>query len=621
MAAKQYKICFLAYSRQYELAKTVIRELPESDVEYILMDCNLDTQDECVQEALQAGCEVFVTGSGNAARFMNHYNYPLVEIPFSTIDFALAVHHAQKMGGRQIAIARHRYTPPVGAETLQLLLDIPIRELVFESAPEMYELARTTDCDAIVGASLAVEAAEAAGKLGVFIYQGTEGIRDACIRAANVAREQRASRWSREITKAIMDNAQLGVIVTDPSGIVQFINHRAQNYTGLLSAQLRGKQIADFFPNLSVQPLLKSGQRQSDSYRLVEGVMMRCVQERILMKHETIGVLITLHPDSHNRRKTGDSPQNINAHIYHWRELTALSTPMKTLIEQGRQLSQLSYPTVIFGEPGSGREEIAHCIHGGSVRAKAPCITIDLATFSEEDAPRVLFGYDKGDTRVSGLFSTANGGSVVLKNLALAKPSVLACIQQLVTTRELVHLGGSELPDVALYTMLTHEEYDRLPPDLRSALSISKLEMPPLRTRKEDIGKLFIKYVTQLSEMPIRMTLSEEMEDLLRYYSWPGNVRELRTVSTRYVIARSRLEKVTAKNQYLLLLQAIGEAEVLRDILQRNPALTQRPIEDTPAFLEGIELLKKYMKYSNDILAKHLNLSRTTLWRILRENE
>ena len=619
MAAKQYKICFLAYSRQYELAKTVIRELPESDVEYILMDCNLDTQDECVREALQAGCEVFVTGSGNAARFMNHYNYPLVEIPFSTIDYALAARYAQKMNCRQIAIARHRYTPPIGTETLRSLLDIPIREIIFESAAEMYELARTTDCDAIVGASLAVDAAEAAGKLGVFIYQGTAGIRDACLRAANIAREQQVSRRNREITKAIMDNAQLGIIVTDPSGIVQFINHRAQEYTGLLSAQIRGKQIADFFPNLSVQALLKSGQRLNDSYRLIEGAMMRCVQERILMEHETIGVLITLRPDSHNRRKTSDSPNNMNAHIYHWSELTAFSASMKTMIEQGRHLSQLRYPTVIFGEPGSGREEIAHCIHGGSDRAKAPCITIDLATFSEQDAPRVLFGYDKGDTRISGLFADANGGSVVLKNIALAKPSVLACVQQLVTGKEIVHLGG-ELPVVTFYTVLTREEYDRLPPDLRSALSICKLEMPPLRARKEDIGKLFIKYVAQLSEMPIRMALSEEMEDLLRYYSWPGNVRELRTVSTRYVIARSRLEKVTAKNQYLLLLQAIGEEEVFRDIVERNPALMQRPIEDISAFLEGVELLKKYMKYSNDTLARHLNLSRTTLWRMLREN-
>ena len=621
MASKQYKICFLAYSRQYELAKTVISEMPESDVEYILMECNLETQDECVQEALQAGCEVFVTGSGNAARFMNHYNYPLVEIPIRSIDYALAVRYAQEKGCRRIAVARHRYTPPIGVQMLQSLLDIPVEEIVFESAAEMYELARTTDCDAIVGASLAVETAEAAGKLGVLIYQGTEGIRDACIQAANIAREQRASRRSREITKAIMDNAQLGVIVTEPSGAVRFINHRAQEYTGLLSSQVRGKQIADFFPNLSVQPLLKSGQRQSDSYRLVEGVMMRCVQERILMKQETIGVLITLRPDSHNRRKTEDSPNNINAHIYYWKELTAFSAPMKALIEQGRQLSQLRYPTVIFGEPGSGREEIAYCIHGGSDRANAPCITIDLATFSEADAPRMLFGYDKGDMRVSGLFSTAHGGSVVLKNIALAKPSVLACIQQLVTTREIVHPGGSELPDVTLYTVLTRREYDDLPPDLRSALSVNKLEMPPLRARKEDIGRLFIKYVTQLSEMPIRMVLSTEMEELLQYYSWPGNVRELRTVSTRYVIARSRLEKVTAKNQYLLLLQAIGEDEVFRDIIDRNPALMQRPIEDTPSFLEGIELLKKYMKYSNDTLAKHLNLSRTTLWRMLRENE
>ena len=618
---KLHRVCFLAYARQYELARAVIQELNEPDVEFILMECGLENQDECVQDAISAGCEVFVSGPGNTARFLNHYHYPIVEIPIQYIDYALAIRYALRKGCKKIAVAWHRFSAPLDTKLLHRLMDTELSVLEFESSEELLALARSSDCDALIGTSLAVEVAEETGKLGVLLYLGTEGMRLACLKAAALAREQYTARHNREITKAIMNNAQLSIIVTDRSGAVLFINHLAQEYTGLTSAQLHGKQLAEFFPNLSVQPLIKSTQKQSDSYRMVEGVMMRCVQERILLKRETIGVLITLHPDSHNRRGRGKQ-ERINAHIYHWNELTAYSDAMQRLVEQGRNLSALSYPTVIIGEPGSGREEIAYCIHGGSDRAQAPCLTIDLATFSEMDAPRVLFGYDKGDSSVIGLFASANGGSVVLKNIALAKPNVLACIQQAVTDRELIHPGLLESsPHVVIYTMLDQAEYEMLPPDLKSALSVCKLQMPPLRQRKEDIAKLFSKYVNQISNLPVQITVTDEMEQLLQSYRWPGNVRELRTVSTRYVIARSALEHLTPRTQYLLLLQSIGEEEVFRDLCYRYPVLLQRPVENVPAFLEALNVLKKTMKYSNDIAAKRLDLSRTTLWRILKEAE
>lgn len=81
----------------------------------------------------------------------------------------------------------------------------------------------------------------------------------------------------------------------------------------------------------------------------------------------------------------------------------------------------------------------------------------------------------------------------------------------------------------------------------------------------------------------------------------------------------SRLEKATPKAQYLLLLQAIGEETIFREILAQHPALTQRPVVDKEAFLQGILQIKTLMKYSNDTLAEKLSVSRTTIWRILQD--
>ena len=59
-AERPYKVCFLGYSKLSEVAREVIDSLPDNDVEYVLMDSNLENQDACVEEARQLGCSVFV---------------------------------------------------------------------------------------------------------------------------------------------------------------------------------------------------------------------------------------------------------------------------------------------------------------------------------------------------------------------------------------------------------------------------------------------------------------------------------------------------------------------------------------------------------------------------------
>ena len=298
---KPYKVCFLGYSKLSEVAREVIDSLPDSDVEYVLMDSNLENQDTCVEEARQLGCSVFVAGPGNAARFSTHYDDPLVEITIRYIDYAIAIRKALRRGCRRICIARHRFSAPPDLPALEDLMEVPLQELTFESIAELREQIRHSDCDAFIGATAANETANALGRTGILVYYGKESIRDACIRAGERARKLHESRQSREITNAILNNSQFGMIVTDGEGRVKLFNRTAQRFTGIAASQIRGKLLTDFFPNLSIAALLKSDQSRSDSYRLVVGAMMRCVQERITQDRRTIGVLITLYPESHNR--------------------------------------------------------------------------------------------------------------------------------------------------------------------------------------------------------------------------------------------------------------------------------------------------------------------------------
>ena len=617
----QHKVCFLGYSKLYELAKSVIEEIPPSDVSYLLVDCDVDNQDEYVQEALNAGCTVFIAGPGNGARFQARYNLPLVEIPISTLDYALAIRSAYASGCKKVGVVHYRESAPLDLERLTTLLDKPVSLIEFESIRGLLLTVRESDCDGIVGTAGAIRAAEAAGKPGFLAYLSTDGIREACFRAAEQARELWAAQKSRAITNAVMNNSQLGIIVTDASGQVEFFNRVAQEYTGLLPSQIRGRQIRDFYPNLSVRGLLRGSQRRSDSYRQVEGVMMHCVQERVLSGNETVGVVMTLHPGAHNRQRREEKKTDFNSHIYRWDELKAESEAMRTLLTRGKALSHRNEPTVIYGEAGSGREEIAYCIHGGSDRAAYPCITIDLGTLSQADSARVLLGYERDERTVNGLLADANGGSVVLRNIAQAPPAALACLQQVLNGRQIFRPGMESPLNLRLrfFTVSTRQELESLSPDLRSQLTIQQIEMPPLRERKDDVGLLFLKYLSQLSELPVRYAMTTQMESLLRQYSWPGNVWELRAVSMRYVVERGEGSQPTPKQRYNLLLRAIGEDRVFQDLLGAYPVLTQRPVKDRAAFAEAFALVKEWMRCSHEQLAEKLGMGRTTLWRILRE--
>ena len=620
MSSRVHRICFLGYGKLFSLAEEVIAGLSEPDAEYLLYDCNMDTQDECVQEALEAGCTVFIASSGNAAWFSSHYSLPLVEIQVSLIDYAMAVHQAKTQGYQKVGILRSRFAAPLDAGALTELLGIPVRKLSYEGYEELMTVVRQSDCDAIVGAAAALDAAARCGKAGFDVYFNTDGIRTACLRAAEMARALRERRESREITRAIINNAQLGIIMTDTEGRVTLFNRMAQRYTALSAAEIRGRPISEWIPSLSVETFVRQDQRRKESYRLVNGAMMRCSQELVRLNGETISVMTTLYPEAHNRKKRDEEKPVYLPHIHHWSELTAESESMRLLVARAKEVTASSWPALITGEPGAGQEEIASCIHGESDRADYPCLFLDLATISGRDAPRTLFGYEQGEHVVNGILVDANHGSVILQNPALAQPEVLACLQTVLNGHQILRpgIGAVTLPDLRFFTVATEEELGALPPDLRRQLAVQVVKMPPLRSRQEDIPGLFLKYLASFSEIPARFSLTADMKKLLTEYSWPGNVKELQTVCMRYLLARSAQENITPRVKYRLLLEAIGEKEFFDDYARRNPVLLERPIRDTEAFAQRFQEAKKWMRASNDSLCGLLGISRTTLWRMLK---
>lgn len=614
-----YSICFLAYSGQLQMVQKVIAKLPKSDINYILMECNLESQGEAVQKALDLGCELFVSGPGHAAEFTKQYQFPIVEIPVHYIDYAMAIKKGMgqcQIVSPKIAIAVHRFSAAINVGLLEQLMNVSIELIFFEDSEELRERVAKSDCPILIGATLACDIAKEMGKEGVLVYAGEEAIYDTCLQAANLVRKIYASNRNKTILRMILDNSQLGMILTDDEGKIELFNQTAQKLTGISLTQAYQCDLVEFLPNLSIDVMKKNNQHKSDHFRLIHGAMMHCVQERIFVNGAPTGFLITFYPSAttHKKKMTTTVPLPLAKNS----RFISKSPAMKKVLLEVEQISGTS-PITILGKSGCNRTLIAQHMHI-SKRPQKPCIVLDLATIAHEDASRILFGYEKNSFYISGILTNANEGTVILKNLHIAHPIVQGCILNAIKTKQIFALGmEAPLQLNILYILISEQEaLEKLSTEAYMLFSATTVSAPTLQQRKEDIIPLFQQYLSGELQSTKAIPIGASMKKLIQFYGWSGNLLELERVCKQYARQYQQLTKITEKTLYLLLIQAIGEDKILGEILAQYPILPEESEEYSESMRAGILCMKEILKFSNATIAEKLGISRTTLWRILK---
>jgi len=204
---------------------------------------------------------------------------------------------------------------------------------------------------------------------------------------------------------------------------------------------------------------------------------------------------------------------------------------------------------LIQGESGTGKGLVARTIHEASPRASGPFLVINCSGFQDQLLESELFGHEKGaftgaTAAKPGLFEVAEGGTLVLDEVAEMSPAMQAKLLQVLDTRELRRVGGTRVHrvDVRIIAATNKDlaqevRAGRFREDLYYRLNVVSLSIPPLRERKEDIPLLIEHFLQRLGTSgaaPKRM--APEAMKLLADYPWPGNVRELANAIERLLI-------------------------------------------------------------------------------------
>jgi two-component system, NtrC family, response regulator AtoC len=220
----------------------------------------------------------------------------------------------------------------------------------------------------------------------------------------------------------------------------------------------------------------------------------------------------------------------------------AVDPASRRILEIAERLAATATTLLITGESGTGKDHLAHWIHEHVPRRDAPFLKIDCASLPAELVESELFGHERGAftgavARKPGRLELAQGGTIVLDEVAALTPGLQAKLLRVLEERAFERLGGTEtLRMDARIMALTNTDltaavkFGRFREDLFFRLNVLAIAVPPLRERPADIAPLASHFLARLGPVHGRAdaALDPAALRLLEAYAWPGNVRELK---------------------------------------------------------------------------------------------
>jgi DNA-binding NtrC family response regulator len=283
---------------------------------------------------------------------------------------------------------------------------------------------------------------------------------------------------------------------------------------------------------------------------------------------------------------------------YGFANIIGKSQAMKSVFDLVKAAAPTRSTILLQGESGTGKELVARALHLNSNRAEAPFITVNSGSLPPDLLESHLFGHVKGAftgavALKKGLFEAADTGTIFFDEVSSISLETQAKLLRVMQEKEFMRLGGTQTIKVDVRILAaTNTDIEELiaqklfRKDLFYRLNVIKIEIPPLRERKEDIPQL-VKHFVEIYARENRKEIegvSEDVLEVLDAHSWPGNVRELENLVERaIVLARSKVITRASLPPFLLRAgevddEALISSEESLDLRDRTQAFQKKVI-------------------------------------------
>ncbi len=429
----------------------------------------------------------------------------------------------------------------------------------------------------------------------------------------------------------ILNSIADGVFTTDKEGRITFMNKAAEEITGFSSREAVGRYCFDVFRadicqsrcalketlktnkemiNLPATILKKGGQKVPIS---ISTAVLRNEKGEVIGGVETfrdLSAIEELKKELSQRYTLGD--------------IISKNHLIREIFNILPNIAESDSTVLIQGESGTGKELFAKAIHHMSPRRNKPFVKVNCGALPDPLLESELFGYVKGaftDAKKDkpGRFAIAHGGTIFLDEVGDMSPALQVKLLRVLQEKEYEPLGANipRKTDVRIIAA-THKDLSRLVKegkfrdDLFYRLHVVKIDLPPLRERREDIPLLIDAFIQKFNAKMGREIegLSEEALRLLLRYDYPGNVRELENIIEHaFVLCRGNRIDLDCLPKELILKEEERDSFLF--------SKEERPIEKAEA-----EIVKRMLEKNmgNRIkAAKELGISRATLWRKMKK--
>ncbi len=427
----------------------------------------------------------------------------------------------------------------------------------------------------------------------------------------------------------ILESISDGVFTVDLDWNITFFNRAAEEITGISRSEAVNRKCWEVFRSsmceneCALRETLSTGKPiigktgfiiNSDGEKVpisVSTAVLRDNQGAIVGGAETfrdLSELEALRKELEGRYRVG--------------ELVSCSPLMQKILEVLPAIAESPSTVLILGETGTGKELIARTIHELSPRRKAPFVAINCGALPDTLLESELFGYKAGAFTGAvkdkpGRVTIAEGGTLFLDEIGETSQAVQVKLLRLLQDKSYEPLGSTRVKkaDVRIICatnrdLLKMVHKGEFREDLYYRINVVRIELPPLRKRKEDIPMLVEEFIERFNTLRRKNItgITPEALSLLMAYNWPGNIRELENVIERafvlcnkgYIGIEHLPEEITT---------SLGDEKRKGDIRKAKDMLEAKIIE---------EALRRN-NFNKAATAKELGIHKSTLFRKMKK--
>lgn len=584
-------------------------------------------------------CDAIIA-RGLVAASLQGGHVPLISIRVSAFDVLRAIHTCvERYRPQKIGLIWAPGELQGDVQALRWCCPCAIEVYLTEedSFSEVIRQATEDGCDALIGGYMLREFL--AGQMNyTMIDTSRETLRQSIDEAVRTVRAIHRERENLELYEIVTQKAKEGIVYVDSQGTVKLLNSKASLMGNRRGAEKTQVDLETLFPFLQAgfEETLRSHREQHNRLLKSGTDYYAADYSPVLVGGCVSGVMISFQNVTDLQRSEMHIRNQLHAKgltaKYHFDQIYGSSPAMQSLLSVAEKYAQTPLNLLIYGESGTGKELLAQSIHNASPFQNGPFVAVNCAAISENLIESEMFGYSSGAFTGAakggkvGLFELAHNGTLFLDEIAELPYSFQAKLLRVLQEKEIRRIGDNRIIKVNVRIIAATNQplsdcvrKGVFREDLFYRLNVLQLNIPPLRSRDEDVIELFRFFLemncARLGQLcPV---LTEEAEAYLLSLRFPGNVRQLRNLAERICVTCSEPRISRA------MLDAALDEPIMKHRPAAEPAKCQlgarkrrRPPKEERDLIE--QLLVETNRNIQEV-AGRLGISRSTLWRKMKQ--